>query len=217
MKKIIPLCIGFFVFGILFYNYAPRTTTIHAEFPLYNINELVDSSDLILYGEVVKINESKWSNPNKIYGEYIRNDISTDYIIKVKKIYHGQIVEKEISVRTFVGTVAEETWISDDYPSFTEGEEALLFLRVPNPLYEPTNEDYYLPVGMLQGKFSKKNDIKTVDEIFENRIIKKEFHLSTIEKEIKDILKDLEKNPIIKYSSDEVEEINKAIYKNDNN
>ena len=65
------------------------------------------------------------------------------------------------------------------------------------------NENYYVLTGMLQGKFLLKEG-KNYDIIHKNGSNTDTFMLSSINKEIKDTLNYLEKNPIPKMTKEEI-------------
>ena len=99
-KRIIFLSLIAFMFGVLTYNFLPRTTVISAQIPLLGKRELVNESAVIIYGKVLDIYKSKWSNPNFQKWENIPNKIVTDVLVEVKKVYKGEPYDKkEIIVR----------------------------------------------------------------------------------------------------------------------
>ena len=114
---------------------------------------LILDSDLIITGTVSRIGESKWSNPDFYRGDTIPNYLQTDIYIAIEEILYGESETDTIAVRVDYGE--DETTIvrSDGYPDFTIGEQVLLFLGRDTP--EMANgEDYYMLVGLDQGKFN---------------------------------------------------------------
>lgn len=208
-KKTLGICVIAFVIGILAFNFSSKTSIMSSDFPVKGMRELVNDSDVILYGEVLDILESKWSNPNYEKGEHISNIIVTDVLVKIKKVYKGiPYHKKEVVVRVAYGQVGGATLIYNDEPSFIVGEETILFLREPYAASDDLSEDYYFTTGLLQGKFSLFEETEN-DKIYQNGTIADKIKLSTAEKEIKDIMKDLEKNPLKRMTREEVEELNK--------
>ncbi len=182
-----------FVGGIVVFNYLSRITIVSGEIPIMGERELVDEASVIVYGKVVEIYKSKWANPNFEKGEHIANKIYTDVLIEVKKIYKGEPYDKkEIIVRAGYGKVGNEEVFAADEPTFKVGEEMILFLRDPYSLADDTSESYYKTVGLLQGQFKLKEE-KNNDKIFENGTKKNTLKLSSVENDIKEIIKDLEK------------------------
>lgn len=211
-KKIIFFSLIAFMFGILTYNFSPRTTVFSSLIPSLDKRELVNDSDVIIYGKVLDILESKWSNPNFEKGENIQNRIVTDVLVEVKKVYKGEPYnKKKIIVRVGYGEVGIEKMINKEEPAFQVGEEMILFLHKPDSLTEDVNENYYKTTGLLQGKFSLMEENET-DKTFQNGTKSDTVKFSSVEKEIKDIIKDLDEKPIKKLKPEEIDKINRKTF-----
>ena len=139
--------------ALVIYTFFPITKEKQAEIPLYTFEEIVEMSDVIVYGTITNIKNSRWTNPDSVHGEDIVNEIATDFELTVGEQYKGEKIDEIIIVRSYIGRKGFHKWISEDYPDFDEGEEVIVFLRKPDPRYEVANEEYYLPVGLVQGKF----------------------------------------------------------------
>lgn len=117
--------------------------------------ELIMDSDLIVKGQVKESLKSKWSNPDALRGEGVRNILQTDIIINVDEVIDGSIDKKTVAVRINKGEDEKTIVYSDNYPDFDIGENVLLFLARDDSDVK-TNEDYYVLTGMRQGKYSLK-------------------------------------------------------------
>lgn len=120
---------------------------------------LILDSDLIITGTVKEIGKSKWSNPNFEKGKEIRNIIRTDIYVEVDNFIYGKSSTNTVAVRINKGE--DETTIvhSEGYPDFTVGEKVLLFLARERGDVA-TDEDYYILVGMNQGKYNLEDSGK---------------------------------------------------------
>lgn len=120
---------------------------------------LILDSDLIITGTVKEIGKSKWSNPNFEKGKEIRNIIRTDIYVEVDNFIYGKSSTNTVAVRINKGE--DETTIvhSEGYPDFKVDEKVLLFLARERGDVA-TDEDYYILVGMNQGKYNLEESSK---------------------------------------------------------
>ena len=120
---------------------------------------LILDSDLIITGTVKEIGKSKWSNPNFEKGKEIRNIIRTDIYVEVDNFIYGKSSTNTVAVRINKGE--DETTIvhSEGYPDFKVDEKVLLFLARERGDVA-TDEDYYILVGMNQGKYNLEDSGK---------------------------------------------------------
>jgi len=221
MKKVILATIISFVLGVTLYNYIPKQVKIHTsgEIALKSKRELINDSSVIIKGRVHDILPSKWSNPNHEKGIEVRNIIQTDVLININEVYKGNPYnENNITVRIDKGEIGNTTMISEGYPDFMPDEEVILFLSEDDGDLANPNENYYVLTGMVQGKFSLKEN-RGSESIFANKVnnnkstvTKDSFKLPTIRDEINRILDDLEKNPLPKMTKEEIQEQNKKIF-----
>lgn len=121
---------------------------------------LILDSDLIMTGTVSKIGESKWSNPDFHRGDEIRNILQTDIYVTVDNVLYGDCETDTIAVRADYGEDETTIVYSDCEPVFTIGEQILLFLARDRSDVA-TDEDYYILVGMNQGKFNLRTNLST--------------------------------------------------------
>jgi len=191
----------------------PKQETITSQglYPLKNKIELINDASVIIKGTVKKVLPSKWSNPDFKKGENIRNIIQTDILVDVDDVYKGTPNNtKTITVRIDEGTIGDTEMVSDDYPDFIPGEEAILFLSEDDGDLANANERYYVLTCMLQGKFSLKES-EGSDKIFENAN-RDTLKLSAIKDEIKTTLDSLQKNPIPKMTKEEIRKQNEKVF-----
>lgn len=112
---------------LLFLFLATFSFSIVIEMPL---TEILKNSDLVFYGKVENSN-SFWENGN----------IYTNVNFSVLDIIKGE-EKKYYNLKILGGTVGDITQVVEDFPSFSKGEEVILFLK-----------EGYL-VGQFQGKIS---------------------------------------------------------------
>ena len=120
---------------------------------------LILDSDLIVTGKVSGFGKSKWSNPNFERGEEISNVMQTDVYISVDSILYGDASSEKIAVRIDEGEDETTIFHSDGYPDFEIGKPILLFLARDRSDVA-TDEDYYILVGMKQGKYDLDDSSK---------------------------------------------------------
>lgn len=167
MKKVI-LCIFAFSFLIgglsfgLYKHLSPKEITVNGAIAGLTQEELILNSDLIITGTVTKINESKWSNPEKIKDK--RNVLQTDVEIEIDDILLGEYDLGIAVVRVNKGYDKKTRikYISDGYPDFYEGENVLIFLARDDGDLK-TDENYFVTVGMYQGKWSLDKESEKID------------------------------------------------------
>ena len=120
---------------------------------------LILDSDLIVTGKVSGFGKSKWSNPNFERGEEISNVMQTDVYVSVDSVLYGDASSEKIAVRIDEGEDETTIFHSDGYPDFEIGKPILLFLARDRSDVA-TDEDYYILVGMKQGKYDLDDSSK---------------------------------------------------------
>lgn len=178
-------------------------------------SELILDSDLIVRGKVSDFHESKWSNPNWERGNEIRNILQTDVDILVDEVLYGEC-EDTITVRIDGGEDETTVMISEGEPEFEKDENVLLFLCRDDSDVK-TDEDYYIVVGMLQGKFTLDNVSQASQEKNMSGINYKNIDNSFNTDELKaQIKKEHEENPNYREEKairqKEIEEQNKLLF-----
>lgn len=160
-KLLIALCVCTTISGIgyfLYDNIIPEKKIISsALLAPYSQSRLESRAELVVSGKITKINNSKWSNPDKKLGKQLRNDIVTDVSILVNETYKGTS-SKEITVRTKKGKIGKTTHQNSSDADFIVGEDVLLFLMKDDDMTSATPEDYYVLTGLHQGKFVKNSN-----------------------------------------------------------
>ncbi len=84
-----------------------------------DLPQLVAESEAIVLGEIVDV-KSSWTPDNRV--------IVTDAIVRVSEHLIGNAAD-ELTVRTFGGEVDGYQVVAHGFPSFEEGEQAVLFLQ----------------------------------------------------------------------------------------
>ena len=212
MKKIVLCCLAFIV-GFASFHFIPndKIITVSGIYAFKTKAELVDDSSVIIKGTVKEILPSKWSNPDFIKGNNIRNIIQTDIIVNISEVYKGEPYNKEsIAVRINKGKVDDTEVVSDGYPDFIIGEEVVLFLSEDEGDLANKEENYYVSTGMLQGKFSL-TESNGNDKTFKNSN-GNEFKLNSIKDEIKNTIDELKNNPISKMTKEEIRKQNEKVF-----
>jgi hypothetical protein len=94
---------------------------IASTFLAMEMPELVEKSDVVIRGEVLET-RSFWDAQHRV--------ILTDARIRIDERLSGEgaPVGREISVRTFGGTVADYTVVAHGFPTFEKGDEIVAFL-----------------------------------------------------------------------------------------
>lgn len=88
-----------------------------------SLSEMVQKSDLIVVGEVLDNQPSRWGTNS--WGDEL---IYTDYTIAVTDTVKGA-VKQEVTVTLEGGTVGDVSLTADHMPTFNKGERVVLFLR----------------------------------------------------------------------------------------
>lgn len=122
-------------------------------------SEIILDSNLIVQGELVKYNESKWSNPDLKGSGDICNILQTDIIFKIDDVLYGSYDKEEVTVRINSGEDKDTVIINNAYPVFKVGEKVLLFLsrEVPESVTYK-DEDYFILTGAPQGVYKGQDD-----------------------------------------------------------
>ena len=214
MIKKLLLAFGLSAFvGIVGFNLIPKPQVIHysGSIPYAPKSVLINESEVIIRGIVKDILPSKWSNPNHIKGENIRNILQTDVLISISDIFKGTTYDnKKIVVRIDKGKDGQTTMLSDGYPDFNIGEEVILFLSKDDSDVANPNENYYILTGMVQGKFTL--DSKTNKEFISAKINSGEkINLFDFKDEIKAEIEKSKKNPKKKMSKEEIYRENEKV------
>lgn len=129
--------------------------------------ELILNSDLIVIGQVARVNPSRWTNPAIADVDFsgwadedlvgmVPNVLQTDIEIVIEEILFGERDEGSLTVRIGGGIdpVTGANMISEGFPWFREDERVLLFLaRDDRRDALATGEDYFVVTGMRQGRF----------------------------------------------------------------
>ncbi|REK74825.1 hypothetical protein [Paenibacillus paeoniae] len=145
-------------------------------------HSLVEIADVIIRGTVTS---------QEVQTDYMGFP-ATDTFIQVTQVYKGK-PEVQVEVRT-IGGETNDTILSIDshsIPSFKMGEDVIVFLTSQKGT-RPDRDDFgYYVVGQAQGKFSINNN-KSIESESNNEY---GFKLNKINKQIKEIMKENEKNP----------------------
>lgn len=154
----------------------------------------------------------------KMLWNHTRNIIQTDVIVSIEDVYKNTPYnDKEITVRINKGKIDNTTMTSEGYPDFIPGEEVILFLSDDDGDLASPNENYYVLTGLIQGKFSIKEN-SGLEKTFTNKvethslIDKDVLELKTAKSEIKATLDELKKNPLPKLTKEEIRENNKKVF-----
>ena len=101
-----------------------------------SIEDKIAESELIIIGEVVDEMPSKWkkedeknvleASPQEIFNA---GGLFTDAVFEIKKILKGDIVEKTIRVRSYIGETNSVRWENSSEPVFNKKQVFLLFLE----------------------------------------------------------------------------------------
>ncbi len=192
-KKIIFVLLAFFI-GVGIFTVIPRekTITVQGSVGVKTFNEIIKDSELIVSGAIVDNLEPMWSNPGYKKGENIANILTTDAVVNINQIYKGNPYNKnEIKVRVHGGNDKNSStkYVSNGYPKFYKGENVILFLAKDDSDIEYDDNDYYVLVGMLQGKFTE-HESKDGNKLYKSAAewIKEEIDLTTFEDHIKNVL-----------------------------
>lgn len=145
---------------LIYQRLKPKEVKVQGVMGICTEQELILDSDIIIAGTVKNIGDGKWSNPD-FKDKNKRNIIQTDIIVGIDDLLSGEYKNKDVTVRIDKGYNKETNtkMISDGYPDFKVGERVILFL-VRDDSDLKTDEDYFILVGMKQGKWNITNDKK---------------------------------------------------------
>lgn len=158
-KFLLLLFIISFSLGSLIYASIPRTKiiTTHNIILEKDLPELISDSDVIVKGKVGNKLPSKWTNPNFIKGDHIRNIIQTDVNISIKEVLKGvPYSNSSLNLRTDTGKIDNIEYVSGDIPDLTYNEDVILFLSKDDSDVAKPNENYYVLTGLGQGLYIKE-------------------------------------------------------------
>ncbi len=93
---------------------------------IWNISYLANHSDVVVKGTVTGLGASQAKENGMIY-----HPVEVD----VEKTLQGEELQN-LELRVEGGTVGNSTMISQDSPSFAEGDEAIMFIEEENGYYE---------------------------------------------------------------------------------
>jgi len=154
------LILGLSVSAISVLHYKPVALTSQGSLPKFDVDDLIEMSELIVIGEVETTLPSRWRG---IEGVDLKNaspddvvkarGLFTDSVISVDQILKGEIVEPAIRVRRFTGEVRNVIWANDSEPTYDTGKTYMLFLVHdfgPTANIDPGD---YIAVGAFQGVY----------------------------------------------------------------
>lgn len=129
--------------------------TIHASFPHYSKERLMERAVLVVRGRIIDRTEA-FVVENLTTGS---RSVFRDYILEVHEIMRGQTSFGEIPIRIRGGHAGEMVLIADYTPGLQQGEEYLLFLTIASGGPYDTPGYYYYILGGNQGVFQiERND-----------------------------------------------------------
>ena len=177
----------FVLLGFLLPSLSFATTVIH-----FDNAELSQKASAVVRAKILEVKAKE--APGEI------KTIFTEIKAKVLEVYkEGQGVSKDdiISLRRLGGKLQKRTFVIPGASQYSVGQESVLFL-------EKTTKDYFIILGMAQGKFDVVVDPKTkekmlVRDTLDMNLVKKNgqrwgalSHGDTSSKELKISLRDLE-------------------------
>lgn len=171
---IITVCLAIIIGAMttifIYYN-QPTVVSVSGLIAGLTEQELILNSDIIITGEVLELEKSKWTNPDNEIPER-RNILQTDVIISIEELISGEYGEKTVAVRVDKGydKKTNTQFVSDLYPEFAPGDRFLLFLSRDDSDIA-TDEDYFVLTGLIQGAFDLKDD-GTVESYIQHYAIK---------------------------------------------
>lgn len=127
--------------------------SIQAQEKVLTINELVNSSKIIVLGKVTNINP--WFGGN--------NRIYSDVKFHILKVYKGNIKQNQVlSFSLLGGSIESRRTTVLEYPHFSYNAESILFLNMINDNYAVTNA--LVTIGGAQGKFDiiEINNVRSI-------------------------------------------------------
>lgn len=130
----------------------PVVTRMSGILRSYDVDSLMQNSNLVVYGEVTGKSE-----PFKVQPTFGGSPfIHTDYYFEPIDIISGDSDITDTTFRVEGGKIGNEELIVDDTPSFDIGSKYLLFLyKVDMGSGYNTDEDYYYVTGSNQGAFNQ--------------------------------------------------------------
>lgn len=105
-----------------------------------SFEELIKLVDLIVIGQFIEVQPSRWNTPSGNLPDDATLDtvsknkwsIFTDYKFMITNYIKNDTKEPIISIRIFQGEVGQDRMIADSQPSYEVGKEYLLFLFIDN-------------------------------------------------------------------------------------
>ena len=184
---IIIACLAVFmgsVATLIYQKLKPEEIRIEGIMGICTEQELILDSDIIISGTVKNIGDGKWSNPG-FKDKNKRNIIQTDITVEIDDLLSGEYKNKDVTVRIDKGYNKETNTkiISDGYPDFKIGEKVVLFL-VRDDSDLKTDEDYFILVGMKQGKWNISNDKKIENKSIDSNYTLQNVTMSDLEEKI---------------------------------
>lgn len=136
---------------VIFYITPSNSTAQQIEFSLKELS--INSSDIII-ARTISINS---------YSELDQKRIFTDIQLEVSDKIKGQFQKQDqLKLKFYGGTVNGITTIVVGSPQFSVGEQSLLFLFKKQSAR--TGKDYFVVIGLSQGKFNIFTDGLTNEE-----------------------------------------------------
>lgn len=141
---------------ILYQNGYFGTTTeeIHGILEEVSLEELAETSDLVVHGSVIDISE-----PYEIETNDGQRSIFTDYIIEPVMLLRGEPVQERVLIRMQGGKMGRHEVIVEDNPTLAIGDEAVFFLWQPHMGggFNTKENTYYYLNRMSNGVFYKSD------------------------------------------------------------
>lgn len=94
------------------------------------IQDLVRKSELVFEGEIIN-NESKWS-PDKAF-------IYTENLIRIEKLFKGQVMDTLVSIATKGGAVGDEMQIHTHHATLAKGQTGIFYVSFETDLPRRSN------------------------------------------------------------------------------
>lgn len=217
-KRVAILLFAAVVIGVMVIVFYPFKKTVYdnGSIAAKTLYDLMVDSDVVIKGTVKEVLPSKWSNPDHIEGEGLRDIIQTDISINIDQIFKGKPYnDKNIIVKIDKGKIGNVEYKSDGYPDFTPGEEVVLFLSIDDSPFAKVygNGNYYVLTGMLQGKFSLSNKTGNDEEFTcTSKNIPDKLKLSTLQNEINQAIEKEKLNPRKKLTPEEIKIQNEKLF-----
>lgn len=150
-------------------NNAPKPITLQASGVLseMTIDDKIETSDLIIIGEVRKVLPSRWNTSRTIHASDLTSKeiietglgIFTDAIFTDKLVLKGDVSkEMNLRVRSFMGTIENISIISSSEPLYEEGKTYLLFLHKDSGPTQAVDPGDYIAVNAINGVYEIMGD-----------------------------------------------------------